>query len=237
MAGGGSPVYAYHGVLSEGVLQEIARLARANWHPSAMDTGWKESTLHTCCVRWGGMLVGSLSHLVALLTLSVTHPHIIALFCSKEGSAQVRLKLALFGDETGHNFTFTASQSVAVAEREKFKQELTSIISRNKNATEGLPKPLTPLKVANAPPVFANPTSSALSPKQYLTPPHHSVSRAPSDSSERRTTPVITGSDPASDFRLRKKVLMSNPELGSLHRDLVMKIGRASCRERVLMSV
>ena len=45
------PVYAYHGVHSEGVLQEIARLAGANRHPSAMDTGWKESTLHTCCVR------------------------------------------------------------------------------------------------------------------------------------------------------------------------------------------
>jgi transcription initiation factor TFIIH subunit 1 len=145
----------------------------------------------------------------------------IALFCSKEGSAQVRLKLALFGDETGHNFTFTAPQSVAVAEREKFKQELTSIISRNKNTTEGPPKPLTPFKAANVLPVSANPTPSALSPKQ-LAPLHHSVSRAPSDSSERRATPVITGSDPASDFRLRKKVLMSNPDLGSLHRDLVM---------------
>jgi hypothetical protein len=30
MASGWFPVYAYHGVLSEGVLQEIARLARAN---------------------------------------------------------------------------------------------------------------------------------------------------------------------------------------------------------------
>jgi transcription initiation factor TFIIH subunit 1 len=165
------------------------------------------------------MLVGSSSHLVVLSTLSVTHSRIIALFCSKEGSAQVRLKLALFGDETGHNFTFSAPQPVAVAEREKFKQELTSIISRNKNTTEGLPKSLTPLKVTNAPPIFANPTPSALSPKQYLTPSHNPVSRAPS---ERRATPVITGSDPASDFRLRKKVLMSNPELGSLHRDLVM---------------
>ena len=167
------------------------------------------------------MLVGSLSHLVALHSVS-NSLCIIALFCSKEGSAQVRLKLALFGDETGHNFTFSAPQSVAVAEREKFKQELTSIISRNKNTTEGLPKPLTPLKVTNAPPIFANPTPSALSPKQYLTPSHNSVSRAPSDSNERKATPVITGSDSASDFRLRKKVLMSNPELGSLHRDLVM---------------
>ena len=150
-------------------------------------------------------------------------PCIIALFCSKEGAAQVRLKLALFGDETGHNFTFTAPQSVAVAEREKFKQELTSIISRNKSTTEGLPKPsLSPLKVANVPSVSATPTPSALSPKQHLAPSRHSVSRAPSDSSERRATPVITGSDPASDFHLRKKVLMSNPELGSLHRDLVM---------------
>lgn len=157
-----------------------------------------------------------------LSTLSVTHECTIALFCSKEGAAQVRLKLALFADETGHNFTFTAPQSVAFAEREKFKQELTSIISRNKNATDGFPKPLIPLKVANAPSLSANPTPSVLSPKHHLAPSHHSVSRAPSDSSERRATPVITGSDSASDFRLRKKVLMSNPELGSLHRDLVM---------------
>lgn len=35
-------------------------------------------------------------------------------------------------------------------------------------------------------------------------------------------TPIIPGSDPTSDFRLRKKVLMSNPELGALHRGLVM---------------
>jgi transcription initiation factor TFIIH subunit 1 len=39
---------------------------------------------------------------------------------------------------------------------------------------------------------------------------------------DRRGTPVITGGDPAAEFRLRKKVLMNNPELGALHRDLVM---------------
>jgi transcription initiation factor TFIIH subunit 1 len=166
--------------------------------------------------------LGSLSYPTLVAPHSSNSPCIIALFCSKEGAPQVRLKLALFGDETGHNFTFTAPQPVAVAERQKFKQELTSIISRNKSTTEGLPKPLTPLKVANTPSVAATPTPSALSPKQHLAPSHHPISRASSDSSERKATPVITGSDPASDFRLRKKVLMSNPELGSLHRDLVM---------------
>src|ERR1700733_12154918 len=43
-----------------------------------------------------------------------------ALFCSKEGAAQVRLKLGLVGDDTGHNFTFIAPQPIATTEREMF---------------------------------------------------------------------------------------------------------------------
>lgn len=140
-----------------------------------------------------------------------------ALFCSKEGATQVRLKLGLVGDDTGHNFTFTSPQPVAYSEREKFKKELTNIISRNRSS----------LDIAPRPPVTAStPTSThasnAPTPRPLAAPSRPSTSRAASVSSDQRTTPVIPGNDPASDFRLRKKVLMSNPDLGSLHRDLVM---------------
>lgn len=169
------------------------------------------------------MLVGSLPYSVALYEL-VTHKQYIALFCSKEGAAQVRLKVSLVGDDTGHNFTFTSSQPIAGNEREVFKQELTAIISRNRSALEHLLKPnalsITP---SNSLPVSAvtATTPTGVAPRS-IAPLRPSISRAASVASERRGTPVISGSDPASDFRLRKKVLMSNPDLGSLHRDLVM---------------
>ena len=139
------------------------------------------------------------------------------MFCSKEGAAQVRLKLGLVGDDTGHNFTFTSPQSLAYMERETFKKELTSIISRNRSVPNiTAPRPLLNASVSSTPAI-----SNAPTPRSALAPSRASTSRAPSVSSDGRT-PIIPGSDPTSDFRLRKKVLMSNPELGALHRGLVM---------------
>ncbi|KAG1832517.1 hypothetical protein EV424DRAFT_1369109 [Suillus variegatus] len=134
----------------------------------------------------------------------VQHPEASSLFCSKEGAAQVRLKLGLVNDEAGHNFTFTSPSAVAYAEREAFKQELTNIISRNRSAAPTpLPKP-TPLSTPAKTPA-----------------PIPSTSRATSVSSDTRT-PILSGIDAATDFRLRKKVLLSNPELLVLHKELVM---------------
>ncbi|KAG2037463.1 hypothetical protein BDR03DRAFT_863793 [Suillus americanus] len=137
---------------------------------------------------------------------AVRVPHLEAssLFCSKEGAAQVRLKLGLVNDEAGHNFTFTSPSAVAYAEREAFKQELTNIISRNRSAA---PTPLqkpTPLSTPAKTPA-----------------PIQSTSRATSVSSDTRT-PILSGIDAATDFRLRKKVLLSSPELLALHKELVM---------------
>jgi transcription initiation factor TFIIH subunit 1 len=134
------------------------------------------------------------------------------LFCSKEGAAQVRLKLGLVGDDTGHNFTFTSPQPIAYTERENFKRELTNIISRNRSTIDLPSRPS--LSIATS-----IPPSNAPTPRPLLS--RASTSRAASVSSDGRT-PIIAGSDPASDFRLRKKVLMSNTELASLHRDLVI---------------
>ena len=146
-----------------------------------------------------------------------------ALFCSKEGAAQVRLKLSLVGDDAGHNFTFTSPQPVALTEREKFKQELTSIISRNRSALDVLPRPhISPTNATSSVPLSAAPSPATFNAKTAPSPNRPPISRAASVASDRRATPVITGGDPASEFRLRKRVLLSNSELGALHRDLVM---------------
>lgn len=123
-----------------------------------------------------------------------------SLFCSKDGAPQVRLKLGLIGDEVGHNFTFTAPLSVAYSERESFKSRLTSIISRNRSMQDSA-SPVTP--------------TSALTPASVPVP-------SLVVSSDCRTTPVTSGNDPHADYRLRVKVLLANPDLSALHRELVM---------------
>ncbi|KAG6842122.1 hypothetical protein C0991_001615 [Blastosporella zonata] len=126
----------------------------------------------------------------------VKYPDAASLFCSKEGAAQVRLKLGLLHDDAGHNFTFTAPPPAAHNERERFKKELTAIISRNR-AQDITPATSTPRPIAPLPTT----TTATVS---------------------RRSTPVIPGNDPANDFRLRKFVLVANPDLAQLHRDLVI---------------
>ncbi|KAH9485121.1 General transcription and DNA repair factor IIH subunit tfb1 [Psilocybe cubensis] len=154
-------------------------------------------------------------------SIRVAYAEASSLFCSKEGAAQVKLKLSLVGDDTGHNFTFTSPPAVAIAEREKFKQELTTIISRNRSASDPFSRPVIPPINASIPLSTAQ-TPTTQTPRPLPTPSRQPPSRAVSVASDRRATPVIVGNDPASEFRLRKKVLLANPELGQLHRDLVV---------------
>ncbi|KAI6121403.1 hypothetical protein F5141DRAFT_1042745 [Pisolithus sp. B1] len=145
-----------------------------------------------------------------------------SLFCSKEGAPQVRLKLGLVNDDAGHNFTFSSEpQTVALTERETFKSELTNVISRNRSGASAAPPP--PSVVTPKAPVTASTSLSPSKPSTPVTVPasRASVSRATSVASDGRA-PIIPGADAASDFRLRKKVLMSNPELLALHKNLVM---------------
>lgn len=139
----------------------------------------------------------------------------LALFCSKEGAAAVRLKLGLVSDETGHNFTFTSPPPVALTEREKFKVELTNIIARNRGAA---PTPITP-RPSGTPAIPPPIGSNVASPRPPIPSSRASMSRAASVSSESRGTP---SGETASDFRIRARVLMSNPELAALHRELVV---------------
>ncbi|EKM80679.1 hypothetical protein AGABI1DRAFT_119267 [Agaricus bisporus var. burnettii JB137-S8] len=151
-----------------------------------------------------------------------------SLFCSKEGAPQVRLKIALFTDENGHNFTFVSPS--ARNERDKFKKELTQIVGTNKAiADAGARKPLIPAPtpiaaVSSTPTKLSTPTvSNASTPKASGGVPIIPASRAASVASERRaSTPVIAGVDPVNDFKLRRKVLMGDPDLAALHKDLVI---------------
>ena len=150
----------------------------------------------------------------------VAHITPTALFCSKEGAAQVRLKLGLVNDDAGHNFTFTATpQEVAYAEREAFKTELTNILSRNRSsgvvaaAAAQMPKGPVTATVTLSPSKAATPAAFPAS--------RASTSRATSVVSDGRT-PILSGRDAATDFRLRKRVLLANPELLVLHKELVM---------------
>ncbi|KAJ8077275.1 RNA polymerase II transcription factor B subunit 1 [Marasmius tenuissimus] len=131
------------------------------------------------------------------------------LFCSKEGAPQVRLKLSLVGDESGHNFTFVSPPPIAYQERDKFKSELAASIANNRVSTDGT-QPSTPTQ------------SSLAIPTPVTAPSRASTSRAASVSADSRATPIIPGSDPAADFRLRKNVLLTNPVLAALHRELVI---------------
>ncbi|TBU56387.1 hypothetical protein BD310DRAFT_882716 [Dichomitus squalens] len=148
-----------------------------------------------------------------------------ALSRSKAGAEQVRLKIGLVSNEAGHNFTFTSPQAVALAERDKFEAELTTIIARNRApppqaqfpavATSKARQVATPAPVTNG--------SAAGTPMRPPAPhARPSQSRAVSVASESRASDTPVGDSPTTDFRLRKKVLVSTPELAQLHRELVM---------------
>ncbi|KZS93922.1 hypothetical protein SISNIDRAFT_453637 [Sistotremastrum niveocremeum HHB9708] len=148
-------------------------------------------------------------------TVQVPHAEASALFCSKEGAAQVRLKLNVLGDDQGHNFTFTSHN--ALAERDKFKQELTNIIGRNRASTVSTPVSAAPSPL---PLPTAKPKPTAHTPLQQPSPRAISSPRHSSRANSR--APTAPPSRPPEDFRLRKKVLINNPDLATLHRELVI---------------
>lgn len=153
--------------------------------------------------------------LVTVYCEDLTKLCFVALFCSKEGASQVRLKLGLVSDEAGHNFTFTSPQPLAVTEREKFKGELTNIISRNRSGVA------TPAVHAPVIPSSARTLSNGASPRPSVPLSRPSTSRAASVASDSHGS-ATPNNDPTSEFRLRKKVLLATPELAVLHRELVM---------------
>lgn len=138
----------------------------------------------------------------------------------------MRLKIGLVSNEAGHNFTFTSPQAVALAERDKFEAELTNIIARNR-----APPPAPPI-TASATPKARQPGTPVVGPNGSaigtpLRPPptplaRPSQSRAQSVASDSRASGTPLSDYPTNDFRLRKKVLISTPELAQLHRELVM---------------
>ncbi|KAL9711590.1 RNA polymerase II transcription factor B subunit 1 [Leucoagaricus gongylophorus] len=166
--------YAYYSVYGKSILQKTPWTARTHRFSSAMDSRkWK-------------------------VTID-TPPQDRVVF--KEGAPQVRLKVALFTDENGHNFTFVSPN--ARNEREKFKKELTGIVSINKTAAEAGSRGL----IASPPvPITATPTHKT---SNFNAPTPRVLGRVP--------LPPSRAASVASE-----RVLMSNLDLATLHKDLVI---------------
>ncbi|KIY74448.1 hypothetical protein CYLTODRAFT_416282, partial [Cylindrobasidium torrendii FP15055 ss-10] len=152
---------------------------------------------------------------------------LLALFCSKAGAAQVKLKVTTVDHQEGHFFTFLAQDhGTAVAEREKFKAELTAIMGRNKETSAVSATPVAPVVSRGPPPPPITSSTSSFAPAPVVASvpsalPVPGPSRAVSISADVRSMTSISGEDPARDFRLRKTVLLGNPDLAALHRELV----------------
>jgi transcription initiation factor TFIIH subunit 1 len=137
-----------------------------------------------------------------------------ALFLSKEGAPQVRLKIVVEDSDIPYFFTFLSPRDQAAKECEDFKTELTAVIARNRDGSTA------PITLGTTIPAtgFARPSVPGGTPRLSVQhSPLPAISRATSVSSDH--TP---GPDVLSDFRIRKKVLVKDPELAALHRDLVV---------------
>lgn len=132
----------------------------------------------------------------------------LALFCSKEGSPQVKLKLGLVDNDAGHTFLFIGPQ--ANIERETFKKELTNIIGANRAV--GATQASTSTTNAQQTSIWSTASTSRPLPVS---------SRATSVSSNDHSSFTPIGG-PTEDFRIRKKVLLKDTELAALHKELVM---------------
>lgn len=128
-----------------------------------------------------------------------------SLFCSKEGAAQVRLKVVVTGDEQGHNFTFLAPGPTALEEREVFKRELSTIMSRNRAALEA-----TTSHLGSPGPFPGTPTAYP-----------HGPQPSPGSTPGPRTPIPIASPGNVEDFHYRKNILLKHPDLAALHSELV----------------
>lgn len=144
------------------------------------------------------------THVTHLFINKVNVP-IPALFCSKEGATQVRLKVVVTGDEQGHNFTFLAPGPTALEEREVFKRELSTIMSRNRAALE-----TTTSHLGSPSPFPGTPTAYP-----------HGPQLSPGSTPGPRTPIPIASPGNVEDFHFRKNILLKHPDLAALHSELV----------------
>ncbi|GAA5846096.1 hypothetical protein JCM11251_007336, partial [Rhodosporidiobolus azoricus] len=170
-------------------------------------------------------------------SLSIPTSHMSALFASKPGGARVMLKIQFTpttpGADDSHNFVFTSPTS-ALQDRDRFKDELSAVVARNRerdaHAATGGTGAMGASSSAGA--AGATPTPASAKGKERAVDSPANAAAAPSRPSPASgsTTPAPPGasstngggSGGSADFRLRKLVLQSDPALLALHRDLVL---------------
>lgn len=165
----------------------------------------------------------------------------IDLLSSKEGAPQIKLKVLVSGPQHakaeggGYQFVFTSPPAQATKDRDAFKNALSTILSQNRaGGTSGTATP-----TRNGPVLPASANGNARAPLPSRPPgggpalPTRATSTVGDANGGHSRSGSTFGGSPApsiapgaglsaDDIRLRKKVLVANPDLMGLHRDLVM---------------
>ena len=117
-----------------------------------------------------------------------------------------------------------------MSDRERFKREISQIISRNRaGIVEGVPLPSTPSVIAQSPSIGVK---SSVGSYNGLPSPAEAAAAASSVRAA-HGSPVINGvssqgevngeaqPDPSKDWQVRQRLLKKNPDMNALHVDLV----------------
>ncbi|GAA6007085.1 TFIIH/NER complex subunit TFB1 [Rhodotorula paludigena] len=153
-------------------------------------------------------------------SLTIPTSAMTALFASKPGGPRVMLKIQFKpvppSSEDSHNFTF-ASPTSALNDRERFKQELSDAIARNREQEAALAS-----QQAQAASAAGDPKGKGKE-RAVDSPTPGPGARTPGTPGGAGGTPGPRGApSQATTFQLRKQVLQSNPQLLALHRELVL---------------
>ncbi|KAJ1021675.1 hypothetical protein NDA16_003811 [Ustilago loliicola] len=184
-------------------------------------------------VRW---VPSSASSSVA--PFQIKFADIAGLQTSKAGAATIALMLVLangvqIAGKSKVLLVFNAAQQTALDDREKFKTELASAVAKNRASIDGgggaSATPSAPASPAPAPaPSSPMPTTGAATPDTRAATP--TLTRRPSSTNASSAASPVPSKRPRAkdlplpktDIELRISVIKSNPQLRSLHKDIVI---------------
>ncbi|KAJ1594750.1 hypothetical protein NDA11_003673 [Ustilago hordei] len=163
-------------------------------------------------VRWTPSTASS-----SVTPFQIKFADIAGLQTSKAGAATIALMLVLangvqISGKPKVLLVFNAAQQIAMDDREKFKNELAAAVAKNRASIDGATSnSATPPTSAAAAPSSPMPTTGAATPDTRAATPNRTKRLRAKD------LPA-----PKTDIELRISVIKSNPQLRSLHKDMVI---------------
>ncbi|KAN0062955.1 RNA polymerase II transcription factor B subunit 1 [Thecaphora frezii] len=170
----------------------------------------------------------------SVAAFTIRYADIAGLQTSKQGAAQTALMIALangaqVGGKSKVLLVFNAAPQTALDDREKFKNELANAIARNRvqqqQQQQGgaeLSAAYTPGPESRSRQASVAPGSPATAAARSATPVGSRTASPAPDSKQAPQRRAPEGPVPKTDMELRISVLRSNPQLRSLHKDVVL---------------